>query len=98
MDHFSYHSEQIHSSFKNGKGQTRRNIVNIKNGEGIKAMETYSANGKLVKRKEKTLTASELGCIKRNEFIPGLFKDCGSKSKRPSKTRNNRKTGTRKAK
>jgi hypothetical protein len=94
MDHFSYHSEQIHSSFSNGKGQTRRNIVNIKNGSGIKAVETYSATGKLLSRSEKSLKDTELQCIKKNEFIPGLFKDCS----RPNKTRTKRKSGTRKVK
>ena len=76
MDHFSYHSEQVHSAFQNGKGQTRRNIVDIKNGKGNKAVETYDVNGKSISRKEKVLTASELECIQRNKFVPGLFKDC----------------------
>jgi hypothetical protein len=76
MDHFSYHSEQVHSSFQNGKGQTRRNIVDIKDGKGSKAVETYDANGKRISRQEKKLTSSELECIQRNKFIPGLFKDC----------------------
>lgn len=76
MDHFSYHSEQVHSAFQNGKGQTRRNIVDIKDGKGTKAVETYDANGKRLSRQEKKLTASELDCIQRNKFVPGLFKDC----------------------
>lgn len=92
MNHFSYHSEQVHSVFENGKGQTRRNIVNIKNGEGYKAVETYTAKGKLAKRKEKKLTPSELECIQKNKFIPGLFKDCiGRINNRGNKTRKNRK-------
>ena len=76
MNHFSYHSEQVHSDFHNGKGQTRRNIVDVKNGAGTKSVEVYDASGKVKNRKEKTLTESELSCIKRNQFIPGLFKDC----------------------
>jgi hypothetical protein len=76
MDHFSYHSEQMHSSFANGKGETRRNIVSIQNGKGIKAVETYAQNGTLKARKEKALSKVELECIKKNKFIPGLFKDC----------------------
>ena len=76
MDHFSYHSEQVHSSFKNGKGATRRNSVTIKDGKGKKAVEVFSAEGKVLSRKEKNLTASELECIRKNKFIPGLFKDC----------------------
>ena len=76
MDHFIYHSEQVHSVFVKGKGQTRRNIVDIKNGQGIKAVETYSVDGKIKQRNEKQLTPAELDCIKRNKFVPGLFKDC----------------------
>jgi hypothetical protein len=69
---FHYHSEQIHST----KGQTRRNIVNIKNGKGYKAVETYDKRGKLVNKTRKNLKKSEMSCIKKNKFIPGLFKDC----------------------
>ena len=76
MDHFPYHSEQAHSAFQKGKGQTRRNIVDIKDGKGTKAVETYDVNGKRISRKEKNLTSSELECIQRNKFVPGLFKDC----------------------
>ena len=76
MDSFSYHSEQVHSLFKHGKGQTRRNIVSIRNGKGTKAVETYTANGKQVKRKELPLTRTELECIQSNTFVPGLFKEC----------------------
>lgn len=76
MNHFSYHSEQVQSAFQNGKGQTRRNIVDIQDGKGMKAVETYDVHGKSLSRKEKPLTASELECIQRNKFIPGLFQDC----------------------
>lgn len=86
MDHFSYHSEQVHSVFVKGKGQTRRNIVDIKNNKGSKAVETYAADGKLKARNEKQLTQTELDCIKRNRFVPGLFNDC-IKPLKPAKTR-----------
>ena len=76
MNYFSYHSEQSHSLFTNGKGYTQRNSVDIKDGKGTKAVETYDVNGKRLSRQEKMLTASELDCIQRNKFIPGLFKDC----------------------
>lgn len=97
MNHFSYHSEQVHSSFENGKGQTRRNIVNIKNGKGFKAVETFSVNGKLLQRKKKTLKKNEINSIRNNQFIPGLFKDCKT-TNCPNKTRNKRSTRTRKVK
>jgi hypothetical protein len=76
METFSYHSEQIHSLFQSGKGHTQRNLVTIQNGKGRKAVETYSADGKQLNRTEKELTAKELECIKKSEFIPGLFRDC----------------------
>lgn len=76
MDHFSFHSEQIHSMFKNGKGQTRRNIVSVKNGKGTKAVEVFTMDGKSLSRKEKPLSKSELENIQMNRFIPKLFKDC----------------------
>ncbi len=87
MEHFSYHSEQVHSSFQKGKGQTRRNIVDIKDGKGSKAVETYDVNGKRISRQEKKLTSSELECIQRNKFIPGLFKDCIKPMRSATKTR-----------
>lgn len=73
MQHFSYHSEQVHSTFENGKGKTRRNVVDIKNGKGTKAVEEYKPDGTRKNRKEKALTQKELECIKKGQFIPGLF-------------------------
>jgi hypothetical protein len=90
MDHFSYHSEQVHSAFTKGKGETRRNVVSIKDGKGFKAVEVYRADGKVKTRKEKQLTTSELDCIKRNKFIPGLFKDCIQPLRPNGKTRRRR--------
>jgi hypothetical protein len=87
MNHFSYHSEQVHSIYVKGKGQTRRNTVNIKNGKGYKAVETYTADGKLKNREQKDLTKNELQCIKSNKFIPGLFKDCVKPMRPAGKTR-----------
>ena len=95
MDHFSYHSEQIHSEFKNGVGQTRKNSVAIKNGKGHKSIEIFSADGKLLSRKEKALSATELNCIRRNKFIPGLFKDCIKPLQNTKAARSTRKTHRR---
>jgi 2-methylcitrate dehydratase PrpD len=94
MQHFSYHSEQVHSTFENGKGQTRRNVVDIKNGKGTKAVEEYKPDGTRKNRKEKALTQKELECIKKGKFIPGLFKDCikplNLKTARKGKTKKRR--------
>jgi hypothetical protein len=93
MNHFSYHSEQIHSH----NGHTRKNTVDIKDGKGVKRVETYNDKGKLKTRKEKKLNRHELECIKRNEFIPGLFKDCIKGGVR-SGVRQKRKTMRQRAK
>jgi hypothetical protein len=90
MNDFSYHSEQIHSVFKNGKGETRRNVVDIKKDKGYKAVETYHADGTRKSRAQKDLTAEELRCIQKNKFIPGLFKDCIKPMRPASKTRRRR--------
>ncbi len=73
---FHYHSEQVHTN----NGKTRRNIVNIKNGKGYKAVERYDKKGKLVKKTRKNLKRSELCSIRKNKFIPGLFRDCEKQS------------------
>jgi hypothetical protein len=74
--HFAYHSEQVHSLIKNGRGATRRNVVSIRNGRGEKAVEVYDAKGRQQSRVAKRLRASEVDRIRKNQFIPGLFKDC----------------------
>ena len=90
MTQFSYHSEQVHSTFENGKGTTQRNVVTIKDGKGIKAVEVYKADGKMKTRKQKQLTTKELACIERKKFIPGLFKDC-IRPLRPNRTSRRRR-------
>lgn len=98
MNHFTYHSEQVHSLYENGKGKTRRNIVDIQKGKGMKAVEEYTVDGKRISRKEKDLTADEMRCITKHQFVPGLFKDCikslepNSKKRRSSKTKRRSRT------
>ncbi len=84
MNHFAYHSEQVHKVNVNGKSSTRRNIVHINNGKGYKELNT---NGK---SKRKALTKKELSCIKKGKFVPGLFNDC-VQPLRPNKTSRRRK-------
>lgn len=73
---FSYHSEQVHSIYENGKGMTRKNLVKINNGKGHKAVETYDVKGHKLNSAKKALTPKEITCIKKGQFIPGLFRDC----------------------
>jgi hypothetical protein len=63
MEHFTYSSNQIHSV----NGQTRENIVVIKNNKGHKIIKT---NGSITK---KPLTKKEIAMIRKNKFIHGLF-------------------------
>jgi len=99
MNQFTYHSEQVHSLYTSGKGKTRRNIVDIQNGKGMKAVEEYTVDGKRTSRKEKTLTPEEMRCISKHQFVPGLFKDCikalepsasSSKKRKSAKTKRRR--------
>ncbi len=91
---FTYHSEQVRSVVSNGRGKTRRHVVNVKNGKGTKAVEEYAANGQIAKRSEKPLSAKELECIRKCRFIPGLFQDC-EKCLKPLKMSRSPKRKTR---
>jgi hypothetical protein len=73
---FNYHSEQAHSMFVNGKGQTKINTVDIQHGKGTKAVIIKDRRGKTVKQSRKSLTKKEVDCIRKCQFIPGLFRDC----------------------
>jgi len=72
MNHFSYYSEQTHQTKLNGHTMKKRNIVNIKNGKGIKRSE--QTINKKTTRKQKTLSKKEMNHIRNNRFIPGLFR------------------------
>lgn len=71
---FRYTSVQSHSDLKNGKGHTKTQKVNITGKKGFKLV-TIITNGKR-KTSKKHLSQKEIGCIRRCQFIPGLFKDC----------------------
>ena len=67
MEDFSYHSNQIHTV----NGNTRENIVHIKNGKGVKVIKQSTGNETNVNKKP--LTRKEISKIRNNTFIPGLF-------------------------
>jgi hypothetical protein len=73
---FQYNSVQTHSEFKNGKGQTKTNRVTIKGKSGYKMITIRNKSGRITKKSKKRLSQKEIGCIKRCQFVPGLFKDC----------------------
>jgi hypothetical protein len=73
---FQYNSIQTHSEFKNGKGQTKTNHVKIKGKSGYKMITIKNISGKIIKKSKKRLTKKQISCIKKCQFVPGLFKDC----------------------
>lgn len=73
---FAYHSVQSHSDFKNGKGQTKVTEVCINGARGHKSVTIKNRAGKKIKSSKKRLTRKEMNCIKRCQFVPGLFRDC----------------------
>jgi hypothetical protein len=77
---FQYNSIQTHSEFKNiggkTKGVTKEQCVKVRGKTGYKSVTVRSKSGNIIKRSKKNLTRKEINCIKRCEFIPGLFKDC----------------------
>ena len=73
---FEYNSMQTHTEFKNGKGQTRTNRVTIKGKSGYKMITIRNKSGRVTKKSKKRLSRDEIKCIKKCQFVPGLFKDC----------------------
>ena len=73
---FKYNSIQTHTEFISGKGQTRTNRVTIKGKSGYKMITIRNKSGRITKKSKKKLSRAEIKCIKRCQFVPGLFKDC----------------------
>jgi 2-methylcitrate dehydratase PrpD len=81
---FNYHSEEIHAEIHNGKGSVRQNVVNVRNGKGTKEVVIRTPKGRVVTRKRKVLSSKELKCIRGRKFMPGLFRDCLSGTRKKS--------------
>jgi hypothetical protein len=73
---FVYNSVQTHSEFKNGEGRCKTNRVTVKGKSGYKTITIRNKSGRIIKKSKKRLTRKEISCIKKCQFIPGLFKDC----------------------
>lgn len=71
---FTYNSVQTHSELKNGKKETKTRRVTIRGKSGYK-MLTIRKSGK-TKKSKKRLTKKEINCIRKCQFIPGLFNEC----------------------
>ena len=74
MTKFTYKSHQMHFSSINGNTRQQENIVNIKNNKGTKTVK-LTENGK-TRKATRTLTEDNITCIRKHQFIPGLFSDC----------------------
>lgn len=82
---FSYHSEQVHTIIENGESAEKHNIVDIKNGKGTKKVTMKTMKG--TKSSTKKLSKSEIEKIRKNIFIPKLFKPCYDCLRTKSQTR-----------
>ena len=71
---FTYTSEQTHSDLVNGKQKMTSKRVTIRGKTGHKSV-TIQMNGRK-KTSTRKLTKKEMNCIRRCQFIPGLFNDC----------------------
>jgi transcription antitermination factor NusA-like protein len=72
---FRYESTQVHSDIRNGSRRTKTQRVTIRGRKGHKEV-TIQQNGKRSKTSKKKLSKKEIDCIRKCQFIPGLFKDC----------------------
>ena len=70
----NYHSEQTHIEYVNGKQKERRQIVDINGNKGTKTV-IVTRNGKKQKS-VKPLSSKEISCIRKCQFVPGLFNEC----------------------
>jgi len=90
-----YHSETLNwsSDPKQGRTHGTKNIVNIKDGKGVKIAIALDASGKPIQTKKKTLKAAEIKNIVKGSFVPGLWNNCKTANcSKNRKTRKMRKT------
>ena len=74
---FNYYNKEIKQ--KGGKKTVR--LVSIRKGKGYKSISHYH-NGKHQKTHKNRICPEHLEKIKKGKFVPGLFKDCLSISKK----------------
>jgi hypothetical protein len=71
---FQYESVQTHIDLRNGKRRNKTQRVSIKGSKGFKQV-TIQGPGKK-RTSKKPLSKKEIQCIRKCQFIPGLFRDC----------------------
>ena len=72
---FRYDSAQVHSDNVNGFQRTKTTRVTIRGSKGSKEV-IIKQKGRRAKTSKKKLTKKEIDCIRKCQFIPGLFRDC----------------------
>lgn len=72
-----YKSETTNWTSKPGQGKPHgsRNIVEIKNGKGIKIKEVLTETGNVKHHHKHTLKNKEIKHILKGKFLPGLWSD-----------------------
>ncbi len=88
---FEYESTQVHSDFVDGEGKMKIHHVKVKGVKGKKEIIVKDGAGDVISRKKGKLTRKEIACIKRCQFMPGLFKNCVECVKGGGKKRGTRK-------
>ena len=71
---FQYHSVQTHIDLQNGKRRNKTQRVSIKGSKGFKQVTILGVGKRQTSKKP--LTKKEIQCIRKCQFIPGLFRKC----------------------
>jgi hypothetical protein len=79
LNKFNYKNNEVVENNQSG-GKIVRNVT-IKNGKGYKSITRYHRK-KHIGTIRKTLKRGEIQMIKLGKFIPGLFKNCKTCSKK----------------
>ena len=93
MEHFSYHSSESHNTIINGKRNSKKTMVNVKNGKGTKKVIT--THGSKSKASTHKLTAAEIKNIKGRKLMPNLFSALSARNDRGLRLRLNNKSRSR---
>jgi hypothetical protein len=74
---FNYNSIQTHSEMKpGGEYVSKTKRVRVTGKKGYKMITIRNKSGRITRKSKKSLTRREIKCIKKCQFIPGLFRDC----------------------
>jgi len=95
VSHFSYNSEQTHSTYVNGQLTEVTESTKIRNGKGVKTVK--KRNGNSLVSKTLPLTSTEVKNIQTRKFMPSLFAEChkGCDNKKTRKVTRRTKKSTK---